>query len=1144
MPEYRLFLSNELRSFIRQYGEVLRGRALFGEKVFLIVQNRSMGEWLKLELAGRYGVSANLNIVLPENAVRTFIRSFPLGREMLEGTGGREEKAVLFMDNLKVIVYKKLEELLRTDLPGSGSGSGLFRELENYIKGTGSGEKDFQTINSLRLYQLSDSIAGLFYYYGMNCQALISSWEKGIPFLSVDQDPVLLKHERWQMAIWNELFSGSKPYIHLSSILSAIAEERDEFDGDPVRVILFGSTFMGDSSLRFFRHLSQFVPVDHFALSPTLSSEPFSMPLLKSWGALYEGFRNLMDELSSGTEQKIHREFPLPEKNTLLSHIQGDFLLNKSPDLRRPVHPDDRSLTVVSTTGRWREVEALKNRILSCLESDPELKLTDIGVLAPDINEYAQYIEAVFPSEDSAALPFNIIDLKGEGDSPFISGFMSLLNLTGARFTRKELFSLFSNRCFAASQRIDSAEYDNWLSFCDQLNIKWAVDSGHKRELGIHGTDFNSWERGFERILEGLALSEAEKPFDAPFSLMNESDAYSAGRLIHIIRSLHRDLNLLADIKLRLEEWVLVWERIMETYLAAAEDDPGRDDSDRLRLKGCFRDILNMVNELDNLEELSNRNFDFYMFKSLLTEFINKSGGSRGRYLTQGISCASLKPLRAVPFKVIMVLGLNEEAFPASDDALSFDLKDTDEVQSVISIDLSRRTSDKYSFLEVFLSAEDKVTLFYTGRNNVDNEILQPSSLISELAGYIDDHFYIDGKDSCFSALVEWEKLQPFDREYFSGHQELVSYSRRDFKLSEIYYGIRKIADPVRMIDSLPLNQEETVLELTFSDLLMFLKNPLKVFYNKSCGVYIGENELPEEDAEENVEADFFINRSFLEELLHSGISDEGDGESIDDKLEEFSRIQNARGEQIDNELSVPFVDRLKENTVNLLEQIHSIPYLLNKPEPVAFTFGDETKLEEGILRSPAIRLENNIEVRIKGTLPPLYVFENQTFVYAGLFNSDKARLSHFFVPYLISGLLPEDVMNSHDLKAYLLSPKGRESAVFNQKEGFPDMAGLIGIYLDNQQSPLPLYPEIGEEAVKRWDQIANSGSVSFTSAIREIWNDKISAMDRGFSLLKTCPYRTAAYPDLPDFDGDRMSRFVDLVYCFLNNTLKKGKGK
>ncbi|MBN2656980.1 MAG: exodeoxyribonuclease V subunit gamma [Spirochaetales bacterium] len=1142
MPEYRLYFSNKLRSFISRYGEVLRGGPLLGEKVYLVVQNRSMGEWLKLELAARYGVSANLNIVLPENAVRTFIRSFPVGREMLKGTGAGEEKAVLFMDNLKVIVYKKLEGLLRTDLPGRGSGTGIFSELENYIKGAGSGEKDYDTISSLRLYQLSDSIAGLFYYYGMNCQALISSWEKGHPFLSPNLDPVLLKHETWQMALWNELFSGSKPYIHLSSILSSIVENKDVFDGEPARVILFGSTFLGDSSLRFFRHLSGFIPVDHFALSPAVSHEPFTMALLKSWGALFGGFRSLMDELSTLSGQNIHSDFSFSDKQTLLSLIQNDFLRNSSPDQKRAIDGDDRSLTVVSTTGRWREVEALKNRILTCLESDPRLKLTDIGVLAPDINEYAQYIEAVFPSEDSAALPFNIIDLKGEGDSPFISGFLALLNLPGARFTRKELFSLFSNRCFAAAQRIDSTEYDSWLNYCDQLNIKWAVDGGHKKELGVHGTDFNSWERGFDRILEGLALSEEDKPYDAPYSLLNESDASSAGRLIHVIRSLHRDVNTLVGVRLRLEEWVLLWESIMETYLAVS-DDSGRDERDRLRLKGCFRDILNMVNELDNLEELTNRNFDFYMFKSLLTEFISKSGGSRGRYLTQGISCASLKPLRAVPFKVIMVLGLNEEAFPASDDALSFDLKETDDVRNAISIDLSRRTSDKYSFLEVFLSAEEKVTLFYRGRNNVDNEVLQPSSLISELAGYIDDHFYMEGRESCFSALVEREKLQPFDREYFSPGRELISYSKGDFRLAEVYYGERQIAEAVRKIDPLPLNSGDDVPELTFSDLLSFLKNPLKVFFNKSLGVFMGDNELPEEDTEENIEAEFFADRSFLEEILQSEEALQADSDYMEDRLKSYFQIQSARGEQIDNELSVPFVDRLKENTISLIDQVRSIPGLLSRPEPVVLSFGDETNLGKGIIRTPLIRLENNFEVRIKGALPPLYIQADRTLVYAGLFNSGNARLSHFFVPYLISCLLPEEVMNHHELKAYLLSPGGTASALFSRREGLPDLAGLIKLYSDNRHSPLPLYPEIGEEMAKHCDEEIYSVPKKVEEIFQEKWNDKLSAADRGYSQFKTCPYRTIAYPGLPDCDGDGMAGFVKLVYGYLNKAVQKGTG-
>ncbi|MBI9100616.1 MAG: exodeoxyribonuclease V subunit gamma, partial [Spirochaetaceae bacterium] len=660
MSDYKLYMSNHLNSFIGEYSSLLQSRSLFDDKLYIVVQNKSIGEWLKLELASHCGISANLNIILPENAVRLFVRFFESGRNLLASSNREGERAVLFMDNLKIIIYKKLEELLHTERRDVDFQASQYKSLEKYVKGLSSEESDYEAINSLRLYQLSDSIAGLFYYYGMNCRKLTANWEKGIPFFPSQDDQSIRTHELWQMALWNELFKENSPYVHLSSILTSIIESHDVYDGDPARIVLFGSAFMGDSSLRFFNHLSNYITVDHFILSPSFPTESYKMPLLKNWGSLFEGFNHLIKSFSttdSGTQ--LNRGFVENSRGTVLGEIQNRLLndsLHSEPFI---VSHSDESLKIISTSSKWREVEALKNRILKLLDEDSSLKLTDIGVLAPDINEYSHFIEAVFPAEDNTDLPYNIIDLKGDEDSPFISGFTDLLNLAGARFTRKEMFSLFANRCFAEKNGISSATYDTWLELCDRVNIKWSIDEEHKKELHLHGDRYNSWESGFDRILEGIALSEEEDPLSAPYELFNESANNSAGKLIHVVRSLHLDINSLTGAKLQLEEWILIWESIMETYLKPSENHSS-DTSDRLRLKGCFRDILNMVNDLNNLRDLKNRSFDFFMFKSLMTEFINKSGGSRGRYLTQGISCSSLKPLRAVPFKFIMVMGMNE----------------------------------------------------------------------------------------------------------------------------------------------------------------------------------------------------------------------------------------------------------------------------------------------------------------------------------------------------------------------------------------------------------------------------------------------------------------------------------------------------
>ena len=1129
MSDYKLYMSNRLDSFIDQYSNIFSSGSLFKDKTFIVVQNRSIGEWLKLELASRCGVSANLNIILPENAVRSFIHLFPLGRKLLASATGEGEKAVLFMDNLKIIIYKKLEHILKTEEQEIDNSNYLYTSLEKYVKGLSSGENDYEAINSLRLYQLSDSIAGLFYYYGMNCQKLTSSWEKGKTFFPPNADNSLKTHEKWQMALWNELFKIDSPYVHLSSVLSAIVDHNNVYDGDPCRVVLFGSAFMGDSSLRFFKHLSQFVPVDHFILSPCGKTDGYKMDLLKNWATLFEGFNHLIHNENFSKPENHKYNFVANTEKTALAELQNGLINNEIFHYPIKVSENDESLKIVSTTGKWREVEALKNKILNLLDNDENLKLTDIGVLAPDINDYSHFISAVFPSSEIDNLPYNIIDLKGDEDSPFISAFLALLNLVGARFSRKDLFLLFSNRCFAEKNGISSLEYNVWLDLCSNLNIKWAVDEEQKKELHVKGGRFNSWESGFDRVLEGIAITEEDNPLSAPYELFNESSNVSAGKLIHIIRSLNLDINTLAGVKLQLEEWVLLWESIMETYLKPSENH-SIDTKDRIRLKGCFRDILNMVNDLHNLDSLSSKLFDFFMFKSLISEFINKSGGSRGRYLTQGISCASLKPLRAVPFKVIMVLGLNEEVFPAMEDPLSFDLKESTFVKDIISIDLSRRSSDKYSFLEVFLSAREKVYLFYTGRNNIDNEILQPSPLINELSEFLDKYFINSNGGAYFESILEIEKLQPFDRDYFSEDSKLFSYNEKDFSLAEIYYNQEKLIGGKSEFEKIPMENEDSTIDLTLQDLNNFVSNPVKFFFNRTTGVYIGDKEILEEDVNENIELDFFEKRSFFKELILSQSLNENSLRTLSEKVGNFCMMENHRGELINSELSVPDIEKIKDTARSIITCLMSDPVLSSKPEPVIFTFGDKEDLEKGIIKSPEFITDKSVAIKFTGSLPPLYLYPDKTLVYVDILSREKPSIKHWLKPFLLNYLLPLNPPFKDGIKVYLVSSKEIHVVEFKKRDT-SEFHKVLNSYLSNLENPVPLYPEIAELLNDKKNPQKVLNTEDFISQFYEKWFEKEEGDSFGFSEFNECPYRSKAYKGTPAFDKEQLIGLYENIY-------------
>ena len=88
-------------------------------------------------------------------------------------------------------------------------------------------------------------------------------------------------------------------------------------------------------------------------------------------------------------------------------------------------------------------------------------------------------------------------------------------------------------------------------------------------------------------------------------------------------------------------------------------------------------------------------------------------------------------PMRAIPFRLICLLGMNDGDYPRNQQAHSFDLMS--HRGQYRPGDRSRRQDDQYLFLEAFLSARQQLYISWVGRSIRDNSERPPSVLISQL---------------------------------------------------------------------------------------------------------------------------------------------------------------------------------------------------------------------------------------------------------------------------------------------------------------------------------------------------------------------------------------------------------------------------
>ena len=201
---------------------------------------------------------------------------------------------------------------------------------------------------------------------------------------------------------------------------------------------------------------------------------------------------------------------------------------------------------------------------------------------------------------------------------------------------------------------------------------------------------------------------------------MPASQRASAASFGLLVRSLIEDARFAtrSGTRMTLASWMDFITSLIKSYLL-----PHSEEDERV-LRQCLRSIA-ALGEMT----LGERKLGFRIPFELVRSEIDALRGRVGQYLVDGVVVSSFLPMRAIPFKVIFVVGLGESAFPAGDTNQHLDLRKAKRRAG----DVSAREQDKYMFLESLLCAREKLYLSYVARDALTGEPLEPSSVLYEL---------------------------------------------------------------------------------------------------------------------------------------------------------------------------------------------------------------------------------------------------------------------------------------------------------------------------------------------------------------------------------------------------------------------------
>ncbi len=1060
---FTIYTSNRMELLVEYLAQVLNRQPLpplVPETI--VVQSQGMARWLSMELSSRSGVWAN--------------GFFPFPNAFLREVFGQvlDEELALDAWQRPVLAWRIMAlfaELCRDE---------RFSQVAAY------------TITPLKAYQLAATLADLFDQYVIYRPDLIRFWEKGAEL------------DSWQAILWRrlrddidqphraDLFERCLHRLHSHEGLSGIL---------PSRVSVFGVSSMPPRHLEVFHALGRHLEVNVFFLNPSekewgdiipeaaitrlerasgLDRQSHFLdagnPLLASMGRLGRDFFSLLLE----NEAEEEALFVEPDAGSLLAVVQADIL--KLQDASHG-YKKDETICFTSCHSPMREVEVLYDHLLGLFNSHSDLEPRDILVMTPDVSGYAPLVEAVFSADGEQILPYTIAD-QSHDQEECIAGFFQILDLAQSRFKSLDVVALLEIAALRRRFRLSIDDVNQITEWLAELRICWGRDGKDRTRFGLPDHVENTWRAGLDRLLLGFAMGD-EQLFDGilPYEAAH-LEPELAGRFLNFYHALHEWSDRLQH-QYDLSTW--------STLLLNLSNEMLQPDQDEEREMQVLRSALVALAQEQILSQ-----FDQELSLDVVEDRVQKAVSrdlSPYGFMGGGITFCSLLPMRAVPFKVICLLGMNDGDFPRSPARFGFDLM----AQEFRRGDRSMRFDDRYLFLEAMLSAREQLYISYLGRSVLDDSERAPSVLVRELMEYVarmcskTEATEKELQDT-LEKLVVQQHLQPFHPDYFGG--ESPSFSENNFKAAQKLMQMDRLRIDFKAGLPLPEADEEKH-HLDLGSFQRFWQSPSRFFCEQRLGLRLESDEEPlAEDEPFTLKGldRYVVNREMVEGVLA--------GEPLS-----FERVR-AGGILPHGAMAEAVYDKVQRNAVSFARKVEELD-------------GKETSSHRGTLAVGAYQLD--VE------LPRV----NQVGQFHFRFGKVDGR-------HILGAWLSHLALNSLDMPATI----GRQTLLIGDdsiislspiKDAPITLRKLLDFYWQGLQQPLPFFAKASFAHAQCCMQGKEFKAVS--EAAKTLWGSEFKAGEWQWD-----PYLQRCFPENTKL-GDDFASLAQAVYGPLFVVMEKERG-
>ncbi len=1069
-------LARELARLLNGY----RQQAFSLKPDVVLVNNYEMAQWLAIQMAEETGICANVEFRL----AGSFLWQKALG------VSSDRETDVITKERLTWLVFRLLNGQ-DDKLVGDEDAADETNELAAYL----------ERCPSQDLFSLSSALADTFDRYLNYRPDILKKWEKG-------QAPEKYK---WQYQLWTRLLKLKQGRQFRVEYLANLTEgfSRGKIPADfPERLFVFGISHMPPIHVELLYTISLEIPVHFFILNPCrrywldIKPEKFRSllkkrlkqntvdelfpagnPLLANMGQsgrafltrlygfeFFEG-KDLFESNAKGPDGADQ----VVETPVILHTIQDDLLelRAKDPDNRPEITMDDDSIRIHSCHSALRQVEVLHDCLIHLFETNPDITPEKVLVMAPNMKDFSPFIKAVFDAApEEQRLPYFLAEMPLDQSNPAIYTFLKLFSACQQEFTAPDLMDLISLPVIMTRYGIDEQDIS--------IIRTWLRQSGARRGIFQLSRSLKVYENtlafGLDRLYAAYSFGERSDtallsefglaPFDTPLEGDDVRRLSALSAFIFHLHELSQRLMPEEDSGLSSKDWGCLFDWIINTFLY---QDLDVSDKELEGLKEALSGILDSINEA-GIESLS------YMdMIPVVRHYLSKTPPPRS-FITGRITFSNMVPMRALPFDVICLLGMNNGDFPRRPIFPAFDFVAKDFRPG----DRIPRDEDRYLFLETLISARKKLWIFYEGRSEKDDAPQAPSTVVDELLSYIDDRFSPsdEGHKKASESVKIEHPLQPFSSRYLDGRMngQHRIYCSTWCPIDEEGNFLKRQDIPPFCQGSIPLDQDEREGLLTVSpkNLGWFFKSPCRYFLMKRLGI---DAAIVDEAVEANEpdalgESARILLISRLLNLAKTGLP-----EDLKEILRPIPQLMKARGEMPPLSLGKlrwqKFLDEIDanlENFINKKLKVLGVPQTPLRIEGITIKVSDNLTLEV-----------NGMAGKINGS-GTLLEYTDLKQIY------DNLRASMWAIDILLSYKMPKEwqgdiviaVMGNTNLELNALEPQDAKKMA----------AVLARLYLQGLEAPLPLIPKYSYPFAKKF--LINKDAEQESQIIRALMEETV----------------------------------------------------